>query len=243
VGWPELKSLTLLVKTRSTGREIHRTVGYRTGRTPIGRIVSVVLERRRIGIFGGTFDPPHVAHVVLAAAAIHQLDLDVLIVTVAGVPWQKVGSRTISAGNVRLEMAEKAFATVPRVEVSDIELRRSGNSYTVDTLHQLGAEGVDLFLLLGSDAAAGLDTWERYEDVAELATIAVFPRRGHETAEPPSIFDWKLLELPGLEISSTDIRRRAAHGDPIDGLVPPLVHEIVAREALYVPDDRSDQNS
>jgi nicotinate-nucleotide adenylyltransferase len=179
-----------------------------------------------------------VAHVVLAAAAIQQLDLDVLFVTIAGVPWQKVGSRTISAGNIRLEMAESAFTSVPQVEVSDIELRRSGNSYTVDTLHELGADDVDLFLLLGSDAAAGLDTWERYEDVAELATIAVFPRRGHETAEPPSMFDWKLLELPGLEISSADIRRRVADGDPIDGLVPPRVHEIVVREALYVADDR-----
>ncbi len=195
-----------------------------------------VHERRRVGLFGGTFDPPHVAHVVLAAAAIDQLELDALIVTVAGVPWQKVGSRQITPATTRLEMAEAAFSDVDDVAVSDIELRRTGNSYTVDTLHEFADEDTELFLLLGSDTAAGLDTWERHREVAELAKIAVFPRRGYEDATPPADFVWLALDLPGLEISSTDLRRRARAGRPIVGLVPPRVREIIEREGLYRSD-------
>ena len=187
-------------------------------------------------MFGGTFDPPHVAHVVLAANAIHQLLLDSLIVTVAGVPWQKVGSRTITDGEARMAMATAAFGTVDGVEVSDMELRRPGNSYTVDTLTELSGDDIDLFLLLGSDAAAGLDTWERFEDVARLATIAVFPRRGHEDAEPPEGFAWERLDLPGLEVSSTDIRRRVDEGEPIDGLVTAEIHTLIRADDLYRSD-------
>ena len=189
-------------------------------------------QQRRVGVFGGTFDPPHVAHVVLAAAAVHQLELDELIVTPAGVPWQKVGSRHISPAAVRLRMSEQAFAPVERVSVSDIELVRAGDTYTVETLAALAAPDVELHLLLGSDTAQGLLTWHRHEDLAQLAKIAVFPRRGHLGA-PPDGFSWTGLELPGLEISSTDIRRRAAAGEPIDGLVPPLVAEIVRSEGLF----------
>lgn len=192
-----------------------------------------VIARRRVGLFGGTFDPPHVAHVVLAAAAVYQLELDVLVVTVAGVPWQKVGSRHISPAETRLEMTQRAFENVRSVEVSDIELRRTGNSYTVDTLHEFAADDTDLFLLLGSDTAAGLDTWERYDEIAALASIAVFPRRGYEDATPPDGFSWTALELPGLEISSTDLRERARTGRPVVGLVPPKVQSIIERDELY----------
>ena len=192
-----------------------------------------VPETRRIGVFGGTFDPPHNAHVVLAAAAVHQLDLDELVITPAGVPWQKVGSRVISAADVRLRLAEAAFGGVARTVVSDIETRRQGNSYTIDTLEELDAPDARLFLLLGGDAAAGLDTWERYEDVAALATIAVFPRRGYEGATPPPPFESVALDLPGLEVSSTNIRHRVAMGEPIIGLVPEPVRQLIESYELY----------
>lgn len=195
--------------------------------------------RRRVGLFGGTFDPPHVAHVVLAAAALDQLALDLLVVTVAGVPWQKIGSRDISTGDERLRMTRAAFDVVPGVEVSDIELRRTGNSYTIDTLIEFADDNTDLTLLLGSDTAAGLDTWDRYEEIADLASIAVFPRRGYENAVPPAGFTWEMLSLPGLEISSTNIRERVRSGKPIVGLVPPAVHAIIEQEQLFVaPVDR-----
>lgn len=209
--------------------QLERGATYRVG----------VIARRRVGLFGGTFDPPHVAHVVLAAAAVHQLELDLLVVTVAGVPWQKVGSRHISPGETRLEMARAAFDNVPAVEVSDTELRRTGNSYTVDTLHELAGDDTDLFVLLGSDTAAGLDTWERYEEVALLASIVVFPRRGYEDAVPPQGFSWTTLALPGLEISSTNIRDRARTDVPIVGLVPPFVQSIIERDDLYGPAEGS----
>ena len=199
-----------------------------------------VNDRRRVGVFGGTFDPPHIAHVVLAAAAIEQLDLDELIVTVAGVPWQKVGDRSVSPADVRLAMASAAFAPVDDVVVSDIEVRRSGNSYTIDTLESLDSPNTDLVLLLGSDAAQGLDTWERHDEIAERSTIAVFPRRGYESAVPPEGFAYQLLDLPGMEISSTDIRNRAASARPIVGLVPEAVRRIVFEHRLYVAEDQQD---
>ena len=149
-------------------------------------------------------------------------------------PWQKVGDRRITDGAIRLEMAKRAFAPIPEATVSDIELRRSGNSYTIDTLESLAKPGTELFLLLGSDAAGGLDTWERYSDVADAATIVVFPRRGAEGEKPPPGFSWIGLDLPGLEISSTDIRRRTRDGQPIVGLTAPSVHEIITREFLYL---------
>ncbi len=192
-----------------------------------------VSGRRRVGVFGGTFDPPHIAHVVLAAAAIDQLDLDELLVTVAGVPWQKVGEREVTPGPIRFEMAQVAFAPVDRLVVSDIEMRREGNSYTIDTLESLADPDTDLFLLLGSDAAAGLDTWERHSDLADTATIAVVPRRGSEELNPPDGFEWTALELPGLEISSTNLRERSRVGSPIVGLTPVGVQAIIDREGLY----------
>lgn len=193
----------------------------------------VSTKQRRVGVLGGTFDPPHVAHVVLAAEAIQQLLLDELIVTVAGVPWQKVDGRTITEADIRLRMAEAAFEPVQGVVVSDIELRREGDTYTVDTLEYLSSPDTDLFLLLGADTAAGFDTWERPNEVAQLASIAVFPRRGCEDAKPPEGFDWTTLKLPGLEISSTDIRRRVSEGRPIAGMVPPKVADIVADQGLF----------
>ncbi len=200
-------------------------------------VVSQTDGRRRVGVFGGTFDPPHMAHVLLAAEAVHQLDLDELIVTVAGVPWQKVGERQISPPEVRLAMCRSAFAPVERAHVSDIEIRRSGDSYTVDTLVALSEPQTTLFLLLGEDAAAGLDSWRRPHDVASLATIAVFPRRGHRQnalrAAVPKGFEAVDLELVGLEVSSTDIRRRVGAGEPIDGLVPASVKSLVAQHELY----------
>lgn len=214
----------------------------RSDRCPLRKAADLyrvdVNERRRVGLFGGTFDPPHVAHVVLAAAAVHQLELDALVITVAGVPWQKVGSRQISPAQSRLDMAQAAFAEVSKAEVSDIELRREGNSYTVDTLREFADDDTDLFLLLGSDTAAGLDTWERFEEIAALASIAVFPRRGYENATPPRGFLWQALTLPGLEISSSDIRRRVRASLPIVGLVPPAVLSIIERDRLYGVVDR-----
>src|SRR5690606_27243253 len=118
---------------------------------------------RRIGVFGGTFDPPHVGHLVPALFVAEALALDVVLLVVANVPWQKVGSRPISPARDRLDMVRAAVDGVDVLEASDLEIRRGGDTFTVDTIAELRAQGPDddLVLILGSDAASGLDTWER----------------------------------------------------------------------------------
>src|SRR5688572_6330526 len=137
-------------------------------------------ERRgeRLGIFGGTFDPPHVGHLVTAVNVRHELDLDRVLLVVSNVPWQKVGTRAISPASARFAMVEAAVADVDGLEASRIELDAGGPSYTADTLATLRAEDPsrDLFVILGADAAAGVLTWERWEEVRDQATVVAVER-------------------------------------------------------------------
>lgn len=130
----------------------------------------------RIGVFGGAFDPPHKAHLALARAAVEQLQLDELRVIPTGDAWHK--SRPLSPAADRLKMAELAFADLPKVRVDDRELRRSGPSYTIDTLETLRAElpKSELFLLIGGDQWASFSTWHRWQDILALASLAVVER-------------------------------------------------------------------
>ena len=185
-------------------------------------------------MFGGTFDPPHVGHLVTAVNVRHALDLDVVLLVVANVPWQKEGSRTISAGADRLAMVEAAVGDVDGLEASSIELERGGPSYTADTLRALrdSKPGARLYTILGQDAAAGLTTWERHEEVAALSHLVVVDRPG-DHADLPDGFGWIHVEVPHLEVSSTDLRARAVDGRPLDFLVPPAVVELVRERSLY----------
>ena len=189
---------------------------------------------RRIGIFGGTFDPPHVGHLVAAIDARDALDLDVVLLVVANVPWQKVGARQISPAEDRLAMVAAAVEDAPGLEVSDIEVRRGGDSYTADTLAELRAAEPDaeLFVILGDDAAAGLTTWNRYEEVAAEAHLVVVDRPGPRR-ELDARFEWIRVDIPELEISSTELRERVAEGRSIRYLTPPGVASVVASRALY----------
>src|SRR2546426_636793 len=175
----------------------------------------------RVGVFGGTFDPIHVGHVVAAVEARRALALDRLLMVVAGDPWQKRGQVVAPAAD-RLAMVEAAVAGVEGLEVCDIELRRTGPSYTADTLEALSAPGRSLFLVVGADVAASLSTWAGVERIPGLATLAVVDRAGVPPApRPPGEWQLERLSIPRLEISSTDLRARAAQGWPLDGLVPP----------------------
>lgn len=195
----------------------------------------------RIGVFGGTFDPPHVGHLVTAVNVAHQLDLDRLLLVVANRPWQKVGSRRISPAEDRLAMVAAAVRGVDRLEVSDLELRRGGNSYTADTLADLRAEDPtsELFVVLGADAAAGLPTWERVEEVRDRATLVVVDRPGSVPAGVPDGFRWVHVEVPRLEVSSTDLRDRVVTGQPLEYLLPRDVIACVRDRGLYA-EERSD---
>jgi nicotinate-nucleotide adenylyltransferase len=189
----------------------------------------------RIGVFGGTFDPPHVGHLVIAVNVRYALALDVVLLVVANVPWQKSGARTISDVADRLAMVESAVGGVDGLEVSDIEIRRGGPSYTADTLAALRDEHRDaeLFVILGADAAAGLATWERVEAVRDLATIVVVDRPGAATSPPLPGFRWCRVEAPHLEVSSTDLRARVSDGRPLDYLVPDAVLDQIVVRKLY----------
>lgn len=190
---------------------------------------------RRIGVFGGTFDPPHVGHLVVAVNVRHALSLDVVLLVVANDPWQKSGERDISPAADRLAMVVAAVGDVEGLEASDIEMQRGGTSYTADTLAELRSREPDaeLHLILGSDAAAGLPTWERADEVRQRARIVVVSRPGAEDGAPPSGWDWVRVECPRLEVSSSDLRARVLDGRPLDYLLPPAVIACIDARGLY----------
>lgn len=191
---------------------------------------------RRLGIFGGTFDPPHVGHLVTAVNVRYELDLDLVLLVVANVPWQKVGSREISPADDRFALVEAAVEGVPGLQASRIELDRGGESYTADTLATLQGlhPDAELFVVLGADAAASIHTWERVDEVRRLATVVAVDRPGSEPACAPGPgWRWASVEVPRLEVSSTDLRARVLDGRPLDYLLTPAVIEGIRSRGLY----------
>lgn len=191
----------------------------------------------RIGVLGGTFDPVHVGHLVAAVNARAALNLDRVILVVANVPWQKAGQRVVTSAEDRLAMVEAAVGGVPGLEAGRQEIDRGGDSYTADTLAQLAATnpGAELFLIVGWDVAAELTTWDRWEEIQQLATLVVVNRPG---AGRPAGLDgdgWRVEEVtvPNLEISSTDLRERAATGRPLDYLMPEGAVRCLRARGLY----------
>lgn len=188
----------------------------------------------RIGVFGGTFDPPHIGHLAVAAECRGALGLDRMLLVVAGEPWQKVGERSVSPAPVRLELTRRAVEPYPGLEACDLEVRRVGPSYTADTLAELvdTTPGAELFVILGADAARALPTWERVDEVMDRATLVVCAREGGFGQLPPGV-DWQRVTVPRLDVSSTDLRRRVAEGRSIDVLVPPGVALSIRTQGLY----------
>ena len=189
---------------------------------------------RRVGILGGTFDPPHIGHLGMAVEVRDALALDVVLLVVAHEPWQKVGTRRVSPSADRLALVEAAVADLEGLEASDVEIRHGGPSYTADTLATLAAAGPDdeLWVILGADAAAGLPTWERGGEVAERARLVVAARDG-ETGSPPPGWSWRTVPITRLDVASTDLRVRVAAGRTIEVLVPAAVRREIEARALY----------
>jgi nicotinate-nucleotide adenylyltransferase len=187
----------------------------------------------RLGVFGGTFDPVHVGHVVVATETRSQLALDRVLLVVAGDPWQKRGRVAASAGD-RLALVEAAVDGIDGVEASAIEIERDAPSVTADTLEALAAPDQELFLVLGADAVANMGTWRRLDETRDLATVVVVERAGDAHSEPPGP-GWRVerVSIPRLDIASTDLRQRLRDGRPIDGLVPPEVVRTIERRGLY----------
>lgn len=190
----------------------------------------------RIGVFGGTFDPPHIGHLFAAVEIRDQLGLDRVLLTVANRPWQKVGSRPITDATTRLSMVAAAVEGLEGVEASDLEIRRGGDSYTADTLDELHRREPDaeLFVILGSDAAALIDTWDRVDEVLAAATIVAYDRyQSAAPVQPVLREEIHHVPMPLMELSSTEVRARVAEGRRIDVLCPPAVVRIVDHLGLY----------
>ncbi|HEX7277494.1 MAG TPA: nicotinate-nucleotide adenylyltransferase [Acidimicrobiales bacterium] len=191
---------------------------------------------QRLGVLGGTFDPVHVGHLAAAVNARAALHLDRVLLVVANQPWQKAG-RPITAAEDRLAMVEAAVAGRPGLEASRLEIDRGGDTYTADTLEQLHAEDPEraLYLVVGSDVAADLDSWERPDVVARLAILAVVGRGGAGAATRPLGPRWRVehVDMPPLAISSSDLRDRHRRGLPLDFLVPDPVITVVRQRGLY----------
>jgi nicotinate-nucleotide adenylyltransferase len=193
-----------------------------------------VSSRERLGIFGGTFDPVHVGHLVAAMEARDQLRLDRVLFVVARDPWQKHG-RVVAPADARYEMVAAAIAGVDGFEASTIELERAGPTYTIDTVAQLTAADPDLFLIVGADAAAGLDSWMRADDLREAVTVAVLARATDAAPGPPPGWAVCPVTMPRIDVSSTELRARIARGAPIDFLVPAGAIRVLRERRLYTP--------
>ena len=188
----------------------------------------------RIGLFGGTFDPPHVGHLVTAVNVRHALNLDIVILMVANDPWQKSGARDVTTAEDRFAMVEAAVSVVDGVVAGRDEIDRGGPSYTADTLMALAEKhlGAELFTIVGDDAAAGLTSWTRVDQVAEYSQLVVVDRPG-VAVELPKQFNWLRVESPRLEVSSTDLRSRFSDGRPLDYLVTEPVLRVIEERGLY----------
>ena len=208
------------------------------------------IVEQRIGVFGGTFDPIHVAHIVAAVEARRALSLDRVVLVPAGDPWQKRGSVDAPAVD-RLAVVEAAVAGIAGLEVSPIEVERRGPSYTYQTLEELAGPGRALFLIVGADVAATVHSWVGVERLPALATLVVVDRavdpEGVLAAKPapavrpaeeealPAGWPCVRVTIPRLDISSTDLRARAARGWPLDGLVPLRAVRVIEERGLYRP--------
>ena len=194
---------------------------------------------KRIGVFGGAFDPPHLAHLALVKTALVELALDELRVVPTGEAWHK--PRTLNPVRHRLAMARLAFADLPRVLVDPIETLRPGPSYTVDTLRafKVSWPDADLFLILGEDQAQALTSWHDWQEIFQLATICVAERANPAGVTSQSglekAYESRLrrLPMPALALSATDIRTRIAAHLSVVGLVFEPVARYIDHHHLY----------
>jgi nicotinate-nucleotide adenylyltransferase len=193
------------------------------------------LEPRRVGLFGGTFDPVHNAHLALAHAALTELRLDSVRWIPTGRPWQK--ARAITDAVHREAMVRLATATEPRFSIERLEIERQGPSYTLDTVRTLAAAepGTQWFLIIGQDQYTGLHTWQGWQELVGLVILAVANRPGDLRPVHRDVVRQRhrSVPLPMLDISSSEIRRRVMAHKDISALVPPAVAQYIESNHLY----------
>jgi nicotinate-nucleotide adenylyltransferase len=190
----------------------------------------------RLGVFGGTFDPPHLGHLVAASDACQALGIGRMLWVPSAVPPHKRDTVHASAAH-RLAMVRAAVAGDPRFQVDDLELRREGPSDTVDTLRALRERepGAELCFVTGADNLAEIPGWREPEEILRLARLAVVTRRGdgHAPAAAAGMAPADVVAVTRVDVSATEIRRRVAAGETIRYLVPDAVRAYIEREGLY----------
>ena len=190
---------------------------------------------KRIGLFGGSFDPVHVAHLALAHEALEKLPLDEVRWIPAGQPWQK--ARQLASQLHREAMVKLAIEGEPRFKLEPCELRRRGPSFTLDTVRELQAAepGEQWFLIIGQDQYTGLHTWRDWRELVGLVTLVVAKRPGLHAWPHPDLLraEQRAVPLPMMDVSSTDIRERVAQGRAIGELVPAAVARYIEDHSLY----------
>lgn len=185
----------------------------------------------RIGLLGGTFDPIHVGHLIIADRAIETLSLDKLLISPAAVNPLKQHDDPPIPGEHRVMMALKAIDGLPKAEVSEFETMRGGISYTYDMVKAIKKPDDDVFLILGADAYNGLERWYRIDDLAIIANFAVSRRPGYTIA--PLRFEWTPIDVPNFSVSATEIRDRVKKGQSIKYMVPQAVEDHIKEYGLY----------
>ncbi len=190
-----------------------------------------------IGIFGGTFDPIHIGHLVAAVNAKFSGGLDEVHLVVANIPWQKENARYLTPAQTRFDLVRQAVSNMEGYFASDVEIRRGGRSYTYDTLTHYSEMYPDdsLFLVVGADAALEMHTWERGDELSKLCSLIVVTRPGFEM--PKSILGWdtwQSVEIPSLAISSTDPRLRVKDGRPLSFLLPEFAIKFIQEHGLFM---------
>lgn len=196
------------------------------------RFCPPILAVVRRGILGGTFDPPHLAHLLGGEAAYRELGLDVVTFMPAGSPWQKA-ERDVTAALHRWEMTVLATDGIDYFAADDREVRRPGWTYTIETLESLD-DGDEVVLIVGADTAAGLHTWHRAEDVMSRVTLAVIPRPGVERSDvTQNLGDHHWLDAPKIPVSGTMLRRMSGDGASIRFFVPELVNDYLLHHRIY----------
>lgn len=190
----------------------------------------------RLGVFGGSFDPPHKAHLELVKLAVNELELDHVLVTVANDPWQKSAIRKVTDGSHRLEMTSLLFRDYSDATVTDIEFQLEGESNTADTLRTLRSKypNAEFYLLLGYDSAMGIVTWRNPQLIFEQARVVVVERPGFLNIELPSVLSTAIrIQGLNLDISSENIRRRLENGESISDITPESIRNYIAEHGLY----------
>lgn len=191
----------------------------------------------RLGVLGGTFDPLHLGHLIVARDVAERLGLDRVLFVLAARPPHK--NRELSPAELRLEMLEAALAHDPVLVASDLEVRRPGPSYTIDTLREIRARypEAELVLVIGADQWQQFEGWKDPQGIARMTTIAVMTREGEDPAAADAgvAIPSRVVPVTRIDVSATDLRERARQGRSIRHLVPEAAYKIIEREELYSP--------